>query len=173
MSLQGPIVVVADKPAGGLVAGVHRRRRVPRGRSALGRSAGCGHLDQAIRFRAGRPDAADPAAAQALGAAARRERRRSFRSSPAPGQTPRPRCANALPVAEDAPVERLITRLRRRCGCARCTPPCCAAPARSCRSATSSPNSPDGDPIEDATVLVVGRGRRIRPQRSRSASAWA
>ena len=56
--------------------------------------------------------------------------------------------------------ERIAARvLLGDCGCARCTRPCSAA-ARQCSAAGADIAAlPDGDPLDDATVLVTGRGR--------------
>ncbi len=71
----------------------------------------------------------------------------------------KPVLAGALPIADDAPVERLIARmaatLRLRA--------LHATVLRRARQLKDERNIiaelPDGDPLEDATVLVIGRGR--------------
>ena len=65
----------------------------------------------------------------------------------------------ALPVRGDGCARRASCRAcAPRCGCAPCTPPCCAV-SRSLSDAADVPDTVDYDPIEDATVLVAGRGR--------------
>ena len=67
---------------------------------------------------------------------------------------------NALSIAADEPIERLIARLVGRAARARtCMRQCCGAWTRSRWNAVRSRCSRPSDPLEDATVLVLGRGR--------------
>ena len=50
-------------------------------------------------------------------------------------------------------------RFQRRCGCARCIPPCLSR-AKSLKDERNIvAELPAGDPLDDATVLLIGRGR--------------
>ena len=85
---------------------------------------------------------------------------RSFRWSSAFATTRPPPLADALPVPDDAPVAAADrARRRRRCGFARCMPPCFGR-AKSLKAERNIvAELPAGDPLDDATVLLIGRGR--------------
>ena len=79
----------------------------------------------------------------------------------------------ALPADAALPVERLIARLRSALRVRALHATVLRRIELSPRTAATLPTLPVGDPLDDATVLIAGRGRSIRRSASRSASASA
>ena len=158
MSLQGPIVVVAEKPAGGLVQAFTAAGAFPVVETCWADAPSAVASIKPSAVVLAEPETPDPAAAYALEA-------QIAACEPYTPVVARTReddavaLANALPVAEGAQVDRLIARiasaLRLRA--------LHATVLGRARTLLSERNIiaelPPGDPIEDATVMVVGRGR--------------
>jgi hypothetical protein len=158
MSLQGPIVVVAEKPVGGLVQAFTAAGAFPvvEARWADAPSAVASIKPSAVVLA--EPEAPDTAAAQALEA----QIAASVPYVPVVARTREDEAvalASALPVAENAQVEQLIARLvsALRLRALHATVLGRARTLMSERNIIAE--IPPGDPIEDATVMVVGRGR--------------
>jgi GGDEF domain-containing protein len=159
MSLQGPIIVVADAPVPWLLERLAGAGAFPLVEARGRQVAEATRSVQPAAIVLADPDAlADPAVGDALADAL------------AVGQlfVPVIACVRgdaastfgpALPIDVDAPAGRLIARLRaalrvrtlhgsvlRRAGSLR-------------ESGGEAPDMPDGDPLDDATVIVTGRGR--------------
>ena len=121
MSLQGPILIVADEPAMGLAQALTAAGAFPIIETTLARCVD-GARRRSSRRQSWRrePGTADAAAATALA-------QKLAKIAPIVPMVVRLRddkpcaLADAVTVAEDAAAERLIARLAgRRCGCARC-----------------------------------------------------
>jgi len=158
MSLQGPILIVGGQPGDGLMQAFTNAGAFPVIEAGW-RDARRGVDDiKPSAIVAAEPGAADLAAAQAL---SRRIaglvpfvplilRLRADEPSPLP---------DALPVADDAPVERLIARLSSalRVRALHATVIARACTLKAERNIIAE--LPGDDPLDAATVLVVGRGR--------------
>ncbi len=162
MALQGPFVVVADSPAVDVVAALRAEGAFP--------IIEVGWADAAAALASVEPEAIVLAEPCGDLFARRLWRKRSplrprktivpsRRSSRARGTTARPSLPDALVIAVNAPVERLnrrlISLLRIR-----------ALHATVLRRTTTlasrgelPPELPSSDPLDDATVLLIGRGR--------------
>ena len=159
MSLQGPILVVAEKPAAGLVQAFTAAGAFPvveaRWRDAPDAVASI--KPSAVVLA--EPDAPDQAAADAL----EEQIAASEAYVPVVARTREDGTIafpNALPVAESAQAEFVVARLASalRLRALHATVLGRARTLRSERDIVAE--LPPGDPIEDATVLVVGRGRQ-------------
>ena len=159
MSLQGPIVVVAEKPAEGLVQAFTAAGAFPVVEARWADAAGAVASIKPSAVVLAEPQVPGPETAQALEAqiAASESyipvvvRARDDEALP---------LANALPVAEGADVERLIARLTSALRL-RALHATVLGRARTLLAERNIiAEIPPGDPIEDATVMVVGRGRQ-------------
>jgi GGDEF domain-containing protein len=158
MSLQGPIVVVAEKPAEGLVQAFTAAGAFPVVEARWSDAPGAVASIKPSAVVLAEPQAPNEAVVQALEAQVAASEAYMPVVARARGDEPIP-FANALPISEDAEVARLVTRvtsaLRLRS--------LHATVIGRARTLLSERNIvaelPPGDPIEDATVLVVGRGR--------------
>ena len=158
MSLQGPIVVVAEKPAEGLVQAFTAAGAFPVVEARWSDAPGAVASIKPSAVVLAEPQAPNEAVVQALEAQVAASEAYMPVVARACGDEPIP-FANALPISEDAEVARLVTRvtsaLRLRS--------LHATVIGRARTLLSERNIvaelPPGDPIEDATVLVVGRGR--------------
>ena len=158
MSLQGPIVVVAEKPAEGLVQALTLAGAFPVVEARWTDAPGAVASIKPSAVVLAEPQAPDAATVQALEA----------QIAASEAYTPVVACtreddatpfANALPVAEDADVARLIARLTSALRL-RALHATVIGRARTLLSERNIiAELPPGDPIEDATVMVVGRGR--------------
>jgi hypothetical protein len=159
MSLQGPIVLVAEKPAGGLVQAFTSAGAFPIIETRWSDApAAVGSIKPSAVVLA-EPDPADPGAALALA-------REIDSANPLVPVIARvrdgaaPALPDALPISADAPVERLIARLSSALRL-RALHATVLGRARSLKSERNIvADMPEGDPLDDATVLVVGRGRQ-------------
>ena len=158
MSLQGPILVVAAKPAGELAQAFGSAGAFPVIEAcwADARSAAAEIKPSAIVV--GQPDAAEINAAAVLA----RETAKAVPFLPIIARVAEEAASalpDALPIADDAPVERLIARVA---GALRLRALHAAVLGRA-RTLKSERNivaeMPVGDPLDDATVLLIGRGR--------------
>ena len=158
MSLQGPLVVISQKPATSLVSALGAAGAFPiiEVRWADAPSA-LGSIKPAAVILP-EADSPNPKALVALA-------QQIARAEPIVPIIARvrddalPVLSDALPVATEAPVERLVTQL----GAALRLRALHATVLGRARRLKSERNIiaevPPGDPLEDATVLVVGRGR--------------
>jgi hypothetical protein len=158
MSLQGPILIVAKEPAHGLTQALTEAGAFPVIEvSWAGAATAVAEVNPSAIVLSD-PDRADRASAEAL---ARQlapiapfipmvVRVRENEPSPVP---------DALPVADDAPLEQLIARVT---GAQRLRTLHSAAIGRA-KSLKDErgivAELPAGDPLDDATVLLIGRGR--------------
>jgi hypothetical protein len=155
MSLQGPILIVANKPAGGWRKPSPTPARFPLRRPGPAR-ADRGGRGQAPPF-AVEPDAADSDAATALARHVARPRLH-------PHDHPRPRrhgfgVPDALSISDDAPVEQLIARVTSALRL-RTLHSTVIGRAKSLRtSATSWPSCRPAIRSTMPRCLLIGRGR--------------
>ncbi len=158
MSLQGPIVVVAEKPAEGLVQAFTAAGAFPvvETRWADAPDAVASIKPSAVVLA--EPQAPDAAVARALEAQVAASETYMPVVARAREDDAIP-LANALPIAEDADIARIVTRLTSALRL-RSLHATVIGRARTLRSERNIiAELPPGDPIEDATALVVGRGR--------------
>ncbi len=158
MALQGPIVVVAEKPASGLVAAFTTAGAFPIIETRWADAPAALKSIKPAAVVLAEPDAVNSKVAEALAQhLANAEpflpvivRVRDDTEPVLPG---------ALPISADAPVERLIARLASalRLRALHATVLRRAAQLKEERNIIAE--LPEGDPLDDATVLVVGRGR--------------
>jgi GGDEF domain-containing protein len=158
MSLQGPIVVVAEKPVEGLVKAFADAGAFPVVEARWADAAGAVASIKPSAVVLAEPAQPEAAAAQALTT----QIAACEAYTPVVARTCENGAAalvNALPVAEDAPVERLIARLTSalRLRTLHATVLARASTLQEERNIIAE--VPPGDPLEDATVLVIGRGR--------------
>ena len=158
MSLQGPIVVVAEKPVAALVQAFTAAGAFPVVEARWSDAAGAVASIKPSAVVLAEPDAPDQAVAQAL----EQQIAASEAYVPIVARTRddgTAALANAVPIAEEAQVERLITRLTSalRLRALHATVMGRARTLLAERNIVAE--LPAGDPIEDATVMVVGRGR--------------
>ena len=156
MSLQGPIVIVAEKPDGSLVEALTAAGAFP--------VVEAGWADAAGAILSIRPSAvvlAEPACNRDAALALERQIAASEPYLPVIARTAEnaaPALANALPVAADAPVERLVARLASALRLRALHATVIGRAARLEAERNILAEIPAADPLEDATVLVVGRG---------------
>ena len=158
MSLQGPIVVVAEQPADGLVQAFAAAGAFPVIEARWADAPGAVASIKPSAVVLAEPQAPDAAAAQALEAQiAAMEAYTPVVARIRDDRDVLP-LANALPVAEDADPARLVARLTSalRLRALHATVLGRARALLSERNIVAE--LPPGDPIEDATVMVVGRG---------------
>lgn len=158
MSLQGPIVIVAEKPAEGLVQAFTAAGAFPivETRWADAPKAVASIKPAAVVLT--EPDSNNPEAVRALA---------KYTSSAAPivpviarvRDDTAPLLEGALPISADAPVERLVARLSSalRLRALHATVLGRAATLKAERNIIAE--LPATDPVDEATVLVIGRGR--------------
>jgi GGDEF domain-containing protein len=158
MSLQGPIVVVAEKPAEALVQAFIAAGAFPVVEARWTDAADAVASIQPSAVVVAEPDPSSPPSAQAL------EQQLALSETYTPvvarvREDSTAALANALPIAEDTRVERLIARLASALRL-RALHATVLGRARTIKAERNIiAELPDGDPIEDATVMVVGRGR--------------
>ena len=159
MSLQGPILIVADQPTGRLAQAFNAAGAFPVIEASWpGAQTAAAEIQPAAVVVSEPSSAADTESALALV-------QQTAGAAPYIPVFVRVRedasttLLDALPVSEDAPVERLIARVT------------CALRIRALHATVLSRAStlkaerniiadmPDGDPLNDATVLLLGRGR--------------
>jgi hypothetical protein len=158
MSLQGPLLIVAEKPAGGLVQAFTDAGAFPvvEARWAEARAAAAEIKPSAVVLC--EPDTTHRAAAAALA-------RQIVAAQPFVPMIVRLRedeasgLPHALPIAEDAPVDQLIARVAAglRLRALHATVLGRARALKAERNIVAE--LPKADPLDDATVLLVGRGR--------------
>jgi hypothetical protein len=159
MPLQGPLVVVTEEPAPDLVEALARAEAFPVVESRWAdASAALIAIDPSAIVLGDPGPAPDAAAARQLGLNVR------TRSGPMipvislarPGEDRA--IMDALPVASDAPTERLVARLRSalRVRALHATVLRRAETLAAKSGLVAKFN--DGDPLDDATILVAGRG---------------
>ena len=158
MSLQGPIVVVTETPDGGLVEALTAAGAFPVVETRWTDAAGAILSIRPSAVVLAEPGAPDCDAALAL------ERQVAANETylPVVARTPEdaaPAFANALAVAADAPVERLVARLASALRLRALHATVIGRAARLEVERNILAEMPAADPLEDATVLVVGRGR--------------
>jgi GGDEF domain-containing protein len=158
MSLQGPILIVAETPADGLAQALTNAGAFPviEASWAEARAAVADIKPSAIVV--GEPDASDTEVAMALV-------RQIADIAPFVPVVARVRddaasaLPDALPLAADAPVERLIARLAAALRL-RALHAAVLGRARTLKAERNIvAEMPAGDPLNDATVLLIGRGR--------------
>ena len=158
MSLQGPILIVANKPARGLAQAFTDAGAFP-----IVEASWAGAATAAAEIRPAavvltEPDAADHAAAAALAHHVAKAipfvpmvMRVRDDMAPAP--------AGALPVSAEAPVEQLIARVSAALRL-RTLHSTVIGRAKTLKDERNiEAELPAGDPVDDATVLLIGRGR--------------
>jgi hypothetical protein len=158
MSLQGPILIVAGRPGGELAQAFADEGAFPVIEARWADAARAVDQIKPSAIVVTEPGAADGAAAMALA-------RRIEGAAPFVPVIARvraevvPALPAALPIAEDAPVDRLIARLSAalRLRALHATVLGRARTLKEERNIVAE--MPAGDPLEEATVLVVGRGR--------------
>jgi GGDEF domain-containing protein len=160
MSLQGPIIVVADAPVPLLLDRLAGAGAFPLVEARGHQVAEAVRSVQPAAIILADPDAlADPAVGDALEDALA-----------AVGQlfVPVITCVRgdaastfgpALPIDADAPLGRLIARLRAALRVRTLHGSVLRRAASLQESGGEAPDLPDGDPLDDATVIVTGRGR--------------
>jgi GGDEF domain-containing protein len=158
MSLQGPIIIIAEQPADSLVQAVTAAGAFPVVAARWTEAAGAVASIKPTAVVLAEPGAPDRATAHTV------EQRIAGSEIYLPviartqdgGTTA---FVNALPIAEGAPVEHLIGRLSSALRLRTLH----GTVLRRAKTLKSERNIiaelPAGDPIDDATVLVVGRGR--------------
>ncbi len=158
MPLQGPILIVAGRPGGGLVQAFGNEGAFPVIETGWGDARRAVDEIKPAAIVVTEPDAADSKAALALA-------RQIENAAPFVPMIMRlradmaPPLASALPIDEDATVERLIARLSAalRLRALHATVLGRARTLKTERNIVA--DLPAGDPLDEATVLVVGRGR--------------
>jgi hypothetical protein len=158
MSLQGPIVIVAEKPAGGLVQAFTAAGAFPIVETNWAKAAAAVVSIKPAAVVLAEPDAGDAKSVLAL----THEVANAQPILPVVARVrddAEPAIAGALPISADATVERLIARLAsaQRLRALHATTLRRASALEAERNIIA--DLPESDPLEDATVLVVGRGR--------------
>ena len=158
MSLQGPILIVANKPVGGLAQSFTDAGGFPVVEASWAGAATAAAEVKPAAIVLTEPEAADNDAAIALTRHVAQAalfipmiaRVREDMASALPG---------ALPVADDASVQQLIARVSfaLRLRTLHSTVIGRARSLKAERNIVAEP--PAGDPLDDATVLLIGRGR--------------
>jgi hypothetical protein len=157
MSLQGPIVVVAEKPAEDIVQAFTAAGAFPVVEARWADAPGAVASIKPSAVVLAEPQAPDAAVAQALEAQIAASEAYMPVVARAREDDAIP-LANALPVEEDADIARIVTRLTSALRL-RSLHATVIGRARTLRSERNIiAELPPGDPIEDATALVVGRG---------------
>jgi GGDEF domain-containing protein len=158
MSLQGPILVVAAKPTGELAQALGNAGAFPVIEASWAEARAAAGEIKPSAIVTGQPGAAETNAALALA-------RETAKATPFVPIIARVRedaasaLPDALPIAEDAPVERLIARLAAALRL-RALHAAVLGRARTLKAERNIvAEVPAGDPLDDATVLLVGRGR--------------
>ena len=160
MSLQGPILIVAGRPGSELVQAFADAGASPVVEACWAEAPAAANRDQARSHRRIRPrHQPTVAAANALSQRIAAARPRSFPPWSASATMRAPALPDALPVSEDAPVERLIARVTsaQRLRTLHATVLGRAQTLKDERNIVAE--LPAGDPLDDATVLLAGRGR--------------
>src|SRR5215470_17132722 len=160
MSLQGPVVIVADQSASDLVSAVAAAGAFPVVEAtATEASSAIKKIEPAAIVLA---DAAPTPPRKITDALHKVGLKSHGLYLPILARTPpgaEPAVAGALPIAVDAPVSRIVARL----ACALRVRTLDAAGRRRAEALLAQgdevPELADSDPLDDATVLVLGRGR--------------
>ena len=158
MPLQGPLVVISEKPAGGLVAAFTKAGAFPVVEARWVDAVAAITSIQPVAVVISELDSVDPNVADAFGKQIAR------------AQTYVPVIAmvrentsltdgGALPIAFDAPIERLIARLAAAMRVRELHAIVLRRVATLALERETAPALPKSDPLDDATVLVLGRGR--------------
>ena len=161
MALQGPFVVVADNPAADVVAALRAAGAFPIIETSW--------TDAAAALAAVEPEAlvlADPCGRRRLRAALRRAACRARDKGAAfhAGDRARARrrravLPDALAIAATAPAERIALRLNAALRVRALHVTVLRRMDTLAARGEALPELPDGDPLDEATVLVAGRGR--------------
>jgi len=158
MSLQGPILIVAGRPAGALSQAFADAGAAPVVEASWAGAVTAFAEAKPAAVVVPEPDSDSPLAAEAL----------SLLIADAVPHTPAiirvrenaaPAVANALPISDDASVEQLIAKVAsaQRLRTLHSTVLVRAQALKEERNIVAE--LPAGDPLEDAAVLLVGRGR--------------
>jgi len=158
MSLQGPILIVTGRPAGALSQAFTDAGAAPVIEASWAGAATAMAEAKPAAIVISEPDCDDPEAAEALS-------RLILETEPYAPAIIRVRddaplaAANALPISDDATVEQLIARVSwtQRLRTLHSTVLVRAQALKNERNIIAE--LPAGDPLDDATVLLVGRGR--------------
>jgi GGDEF domain-containing protein len=158
MSLQGPILIVAGRPAGALSQAFTDAGAVPVIEASWAGAVTAMAEAKPAAIVISEPDCDDPEAAAALS----RLILEAVPYTPAiirVREDGAPAAANALPISDDTPVERLIARVAsaQRLRTLHSTVLVRAQALKDERNIIAE--LPAGDPLDDATVLLIGRGR--------------
>jgi GGDEF domain-containing protein len=158
MSLQGPILIVANEPAGGLAQTFTDAGAFPVVEASWAGAPTAAAEVKPSAIILSEPTAADSAAASALA-------RHVAASTPFTpmiirvGDEAAPALPDALPVRNDAPPEQLIARVSSALRL-RTLHSAAIGRAKSLKDERNIvAELPAGDPLDDATVLLIGRGR--------------
>ena len=158
MSLQGPIVVVAEKPAAGLAQAFSNAGAFPIVEACWADAPAAIRSIKPAAVVLAHPDPADARAVEAL----TREIAAAVPLLPVVARVrddADPAIPGALPISAEAPIERLIARLSSAIRLRTLH----ATVLRRAQTLKTERNIiaelPPTDPLEDATVLVLGRGR--------------
>jgi GGDEF domain-containing protein len=158
MSLQGPILIIAGRPGSELVQAFTNAGAAPVVEAAWAEAASAANGIRPAAIVIAEPDISDFAAANALSqwitaAVPYVPAVVSVRDDAAPA------LPDALPVSDEAPVEQLIARVTsaQRLRTLHATVLGRAQTLKDERNIIAE--LPTGDPLDDATVLLVGRGR--------------
>ena len=158
MSLQGPILIVANKPAGGLAQAFTDAGAFPIVEASWAGAPTAAAEVKPSAIVLSEPDAADSAAAVALA-------RHAAEAVPFIPMVIRVRedMAAALPealaISDDAPAEQVIARVSSALRL-RTLHSTVLGRAKSLKDERNIvAELPAGDPLDDATVLLIGRGR--------------
>ena len=158
MSLQGPILIIAAEPGGGLAPAFTAAGAFPVIEASWAAAVPAAAEIKPSAIVASEPEASEVEAASALAL-------RVAASTPVVPLIVRLRhdrgslLRDALPIAADAPVEQLLARVTTalRLRTLHATVLGRARALKSERNIVAEP--PTGDPLDEATVLLVGRGR--------------
>src|SRR5437868_4238966 len=158
MSLQGPILIVTGRPAGALSQAFTDAGAAPVIEASWAGAATAMAEAKPAAIVISEPDCAEPEAAETLS-------RLILETEPyAPAiirvrDDAPPAAANALPISDDATVEQLIARVSwtQRLRTLHSTVLVRAQALKDERNIIAE--LPAGDPVDNATVLLVGRGR--------------
>src|SRR5262245_25101781 len=163
MSLQGPIIVVAEAPAGALAEALANAGAFPivevRGNET---AAAVASVEPAAVVMASIAHPADPAFGEAFAQVVKARPYVPVLTCLAAAQHECDELAaldHALPIDAEAPPARLIARLRAALRVRTLHAAVLRRTAAASEQGGIVPDMPQGDPLGDATVLLTGRGR--------------